>query len=75
MERTGAQIDQTMGRAQQSVGDFSQRVGRALGQAGQTAGDAANAAGTNVHDWLLPSEKADQTPGADPSQGSATNRE
>ncbi|HEY7576664.1 MAG TPA: hypothetical protein VH855_03635 [Acetobacteraceae bacterium] len=75
MERTGAQIDQTMGRAQQGVGDFSQRVGRALGQAGQSAGDAANAAGTNVHDWLVPSGKPDQPPGVDPSQASTTSRE
>jgi hypothetical protein len=75
MERTGAQIDQTMGRAQQGVGDFGQRVGRALGQAGQSAGDAASAAGTSVHDWLVPSGTSDQPPGVDPSQAGTTNRE
>jgi hypothetical protein len=60
MERAGAQIDQTMGRAQQDVGDFSLRVGRALSQAGQSVGDAANVAGTRVHDWLVPADQADQ---------------
>jgi hypothetical protein len=67
MERTGAEVDRTMGQAQQGVGDFSLRVGRALNQAGQSVGNAANVAGTGVHDWLTPAEKADQASGIDPS--------
>ena len=67
MERTGAEVDRTVGQAQQGVGDFSLRVGRALNQAGQSVGNAANAAGTGVHDWLTPAEKPDQAPGSDPA--------
>ncbi len=69
MERTGAEVDRTMGHAQQGVGDFSLRVGRALNQAGQSVGDAANVAGTSVHDWLIPIDKADQAPEIGPANG------
>jgi len=69
MERTGAEVDRTMGHAQQGAGDFSLRVGRALNQAGQSVGDAANVAGTSVHDWLIPIDKADQAPEIGPASG------
>ncbi len=68
MERTGAQIDQSIGQAQENVGAFSLRVGHALNQAGQSVGNAANNAGTRVHDWLVPGNPAEPTTTVTPGQ-------